>query len=265
VNAELNASDAFVAAWLPGSEGGGVADVLIGDQSGKPRHDFNGKLSFSWPKQASQTGLRAMRTSAKTYDPLFPLGFGLTYADHETLAALDEHNDVGDVGPKYGKFLVAGRAQAPWTFTARGDDAISASSANGALGIDWTGKGSGIATLEGAPVSLLGESNFRMAYAIRYRVEQPPSAQVTLEMRCGADCRSGVLDFTPFLKSAKVGEWQEVHVRLTCFRESGIDISRVTNPLAIKTSGSLRLSLSDIHLVPEPDMKTCPQDLHGEE
>ncbi|WP_370136883.1 glycoside hydrolase family 3 protein, partial [Alteromonas sp.] len=43
VNAELNASDAFVAAWLPGSEGAAVADVLFGEQ------DFKGKLSFSWP------------------------------------------------------------------------------------------------------------------------------------------------------------------------------------------------------------------------
>src|SRR5262249_7188322 len=259
-----NASDAFVAAWLPGSEGGGIADVLIADANGKPRHDFNGKLSFSWPRKTSQTGLRAMNAGGK-YDPLFALGFGLTYADHRMLAALDEHNDVGDVEPKYGKYLVAGRAHAPWTFMARGGDAISSTNANGAVDLNWSGKGSGTATLEGPPTSLLGESNFRMAYAIRYRVEQAPSAQVTLEMLCGDNCRSGVLDFTPILKSAKAGQWQEVHVRLTCFRESGIDISRVTNPLAIKTSGSLRLSLSDIHLVPEPDMKTCPQDLHGEE
>ena len=39
-NPEINQSDAFVAAWLPGTEGAGVADVLIGDQAGKPRNDF---------------------------------------------------------------------------------------------------------------------------------------------------------------------------------------------------------------------------------
>ncbi|HMI36914.1 MAG TPA: TIM-barrel domain-containing protein, partial [Steroidobacteraceae bacterium] len=54
VNAEINAADAFVAAWLPGSEGGGVADLLIGDAAGKPRHDFTGRLSFSWPRNARQ-------------------------------------------------------------------------------------------------------------------------------------------------------------------------------------------------------------------
>ncbi|HEY4038497.1 MAG TPA: glycoside hydrolase family 3 protein, partial [Burkholderiaceae bacterium] len=56
LNPEINASDAFVAAWLPGTEGGGVADVLVGDRSGAPRHDFVGKLSFSWPRTAAQSG-----------------------------------------------------------------------------------------------------------------------------------------------------------------------------------------------------------------
>ena len=55
VNSELNASDAFVAAWLPGTEGGGVADVLLKAADGSVNHDFKGKLSFSWPKTAVQT------------------------------------------------------------------------------------------------------------------------------------------------------------------------------------------------------------------
>ena len=47
VNPELNAADAFVAAFLPGSEGGGVADVLFGNADGSVRHDFRGRLSYS--------------------------------------------------------------------------------------------------------------------------------------------------------------------------------------------------------------------------
>ncbi|HET7705826.1 MAG TPA: glycoside hydrolase family 3 protein, partial [Thermoanaerobaculia bacterium] len=57
VNPHMNASDAFVAAWLPGTEGGGVADVLIGNADGKAQHDFKGKLSFSWPKLPTQSVL----------------------------------------------------------------------------------------------------------------------------------------------------------------------------------------------------------------
>ena len=56
MNRELDAADAFVAAWLPGSEGAGVADVLVGNAAGKPRHDFSGRLSFAWPAQCSAHG-----------------------------------------------------------------------------------------------------------------------------------------------------------------------------------------------------------------
>ncbi|KAK3149342.1 hypothetical protein QOZ80_3AG0216090 [Eleusine coracana subsp. coracana] len=61
--------DAFVAAWLPGSEGQGVADVLFGD------YGFSGKLSRTWFKSADQL---PMNVGDKHYDPLFPFGFGLT-------------------------------------------------------------------------------------------------------------------------------------------------------------------------------------------
>jgi beta-glucosidase len=66
----LGKTDAFLAAWLPGTEGQGVADVLFGDY--KP----TGKLSFSWPRSMSQVPIHVGSTG---YDPLFPYGFGLTY------------------------------------------------------------------------------------------------------------------------------------------------------------------------------------------
>jgi beta-glucosidase len=66
-NAELDASTAFVAAWLPGSEGQGVADVLFGD------HPFTGKLPFSWPRCHEST----VNVGDADYDPLFPYGYGL--------------------------------------------------------------------------------------------------------------------------------------------------------------------------------------------
>jgi len=59
----LGQASALVAAWLPGTEGEGVTDVLFGDY--KP----TGKLSFTWPKAAGQG----------TKDALYPLGFGLKY------------------------------------------------------------------------------------------------------------------------------------------------------------------------------------------
>ena len=79
VNPYLNLSDAFVAAWLPGTEGGGLADVLFGVS------DFRGKLSFSWPKLPSQV---VLNHGDKSYDPLFPVGYGLTYSDRSDLSDL---------------------------------------------------------------------------------------------------------------------------------------------------------------------------------
>jgi len=62
--------NALVAAWLPGTEGAGVADVLFGHRN------FVGKLPTTWPKSAAQ--LPTHRADAG-YDPLFAFGFGLRY------------------------------------------------------------------------------------------------------------------------------------------------------------------------------------------
>ncbi|GFQ02494.1 beta-glucosidase bogh3b [Phtheirospermum japonicum] len=65
----LSQINALVAAWLPGSEGQGVADVLFGD------YGFSGKLSRTWFKTVDQL---PMNVGDKHYDPLFPFGYGLT-------------------------------------------------------------------------------------------------------------------------------------------------------------------------------------------
>src|ERR671932_1528252 len=92
VNPELNASDAFVAAFLPGSEGGGIADVLFRKASGAIANDFRGRLSYSWPKRADQTPLN--RGDAN-YDPLFAYGYGLTYGSEGHLPLLSEDRPAG--------------------------------------------------------------------------------------------------------------------------------------------------------------------------
>jgi beta-glucosidase len=66
----LDKADAIVAAWLPGTEGEGVADVLFGDY--KP----TGKLSVSWPRSMAQLPINQ---GDANYDPLFPYGYGLSY------------------------------------------------------------------------------------------------------------------------------------------------------------------------------------------
>lgn len=75
VSEEIDSSDAFVAAWLPGSEGGGIADVLLRDASGQIAHNFSGKLSFDWPDRVLNASNRDEAVSSSR----FSTGFGLTY------------------------------------------------------------------------------------------------------------------------------------------------------------------------------------------
>jgi len=93
VNKELNASNAFVAAWLPGSEGGGIADVIFKAANGEVDHDFIGKLSFSWPKTTTQL---ILNRGDENYDPLFAYGFGLSYQDTDTLGDNLDTTDNGN-------------------------------------------------------------------------------------------------------------------------------------------------------------------------
>lgn len=70
LNSIASNADAIIAAWLPGSEGGGVADVLFGD------HKPTGKLPHTWPRSMDQIPINH---GDDAYDPLYPYGFGLSY------------------------------------------------------------------------------------------------------------------------------------------------------------------------------------------
>jgi beta-glucosidase len=83
ITSQIADADAFVAAWLPGTEGDGVAEVLFGD------YDFNGKLSYSWPRNMGQIPINA---GDAIYDPLFPYGYGLRAEVSQ--ADFDQDGDV---------------------------------------------------------------------------------------------------------------------------------------------------------------------------
>lgn len=74
---QLSLADGWVAAWLPGTEGAGIADVLFGDDP------FTGKLSFSWPRSNEQLPININNSADKIGcdAPLFPFGYGLKYGE----------------------------------------------------------------------------------------------------------------------------------------------------------------------------------------
>ena len=82
INDSIKSADAFVAAWLPGTEGEGVADVLFGDR------DFTGKLPYTWLRHINQLPFDFDNLPSEGCNaPLFPYGYGLTYAENDPSSA----------------------------------------------------------------------------------------------------------------------------------------------------------------------------------
>ncbi|MET3664583.1 exo 1,3/1,4-beta-D-glucan glucohydrolase [Caulobacter sp. 1776] len=256
-NPEINASDAFVAAWLPGSEGGGVADVLIGDKAGKPRHDFQGKLSFSWPKRADQ---EPINVGDKNYDPLFAYGYGLSYAKPGKVGALSEDPGTASAAVNVDRYFVAGRAPAPWTMNAAGAvsvKTVDAGAQENARQATWSGEGSGALNIMGQPVDLSRQTTGDMAVMIRYRVDASPEKPVSLGIGCGESCGAAV-DVTSALSGAKIGEWRTAKIKLSCFMAKGADMTHVSSPFALSTTGRLTLSFTEIRLASNEGDAFCP-------
>ncbi|MFS2044614.1 glycoside hydrolase family 3 N-terminal domain-containing protein, partial [Stenotrophomonas geniculata] len=201
VNREINAADAFVAAWLPGSEGAGIADVLLRGSDGRVQHDFKGKLSFSWPRTATQY---ANNVGQKDYDPLFAFGFGLTYADNGDLAALPEASGVtgnegatgvyfarGDAGPGMALRLEDAAGQG-LTVTrvpdALPDDRLKITGVDHLAQEDgrrlaWSGKGEAVAALQShTALDLQRESNGDLMLLTTLRVDAAPQGEVWLSV-----------------------------------------------------------------------------------
>lgn len=235
VNPYLNASNAFVAAFLPGTEGGGVADVLFG------AFDFKGKLSFSWPKLPAQV---ILNPGDAGYEPLFPLGFGLTYKDQVTLPQLEV--DTTDVDPPR-VFFTAGKTD-PWQLSADKDVSVW-DEAGGRKVVTWPSGSMRTVALHGKQsISLAADATAGKDLAIHVLLEQHPTRPVMLSIGCGELCQ-GEVDITKQLAALPLTEWHTLRVPLRSFAAAGADLSRVDRPFSIATDGNLVLRFADIEVV----------------
>ncbi|MEM8695464.1 MAG: exo 1,3/1,4-beta-D-glucan glucohydrolase [Pseudomonadota bacterium] len=259
VNRYLNASDAFVAAWLPGSEGGGVADVLFGD------HDFSGRLSFSWPRDATQA---VLNIGDENYDPLFAYGYGLSYAAPGRVGPLSEDSGLATES-RSEPGLIYGRGETPagYRFYLAGSDgaAVTIGGTGAASGdisarridhvsqedswrLSWTGAGTATAAIEApAPLNWARESNGDIALEVTWRVIQAPSRSVSLMMACGDNC-AGQWEIGGLLGVLPTAEWTTTSFPLSCFADRGADVERISTPFALRTAGALELDIARIAL-----------------
>ena len=264
VNPEINASNAFVAAWLPGSEGGGIADVLFRKADGSVAHDFKGKLSFFWPR----TPLQLANKNAAGDPPQFPFGFGLTYGDKGDLAPLaedvpreapsgvDARSFYSDGKPGRGWRWVIQKSEGelkdvgalPWRSESLEVVPDKRNAADDVRTLNWTGNGRASFGLLGkAPIDLQRESNGELSLAIEYRVNAPPAGKVSLALQCGEKCGAAV-PVTSELAKAPVGEWRKLRIFLNCFERAGASMQTITIPFLISSTGSFSLSIASVRL-----------------
>jgi len=244
VNPELNMVDAFVAAFLPGSEGAGVADVLLRDARGQVAHDFQGKLSFSWPKRADGAPLNR---GDEGYDPLFPFDYGLRYADRTVVSALAEDRPPPVPGGADGVFFGRGSLPPGWSWATSGQgltvSSLDRRAQEDARRFRWTGASEAQAFIQtAAPIDLSRETTGELSLLVDYRVDERPSGAVNLAMNTASVPIAGVL------RSAPIGQWRTLAVPLRCFARAGLDAKAVAVPAAIGTAGRLSLSISDVRV-----------------
>ncbi|MCB1627411.1 MAG: glycoside hydrolase family 3 C-terminal domain-containing protein, partial [Xanthomonadales bacterium] len=276
VNREINAAQAFVAAWLPGSEGGGVADVLLRNRDGAVQHDFKGKLSYSWPRRADQSPLNVGQSD---YDPQFAYGFGLSYADDGALAALSEDSGLTDAGSGANQFLVAGAPAVGLQLLLLGADeqavvvsAPQASTADGALSLSsidhekqegarllvWQGKAR-MALLSQQPLDLDRETNGDVLLVVTLRVDAlPADVSVDLQARSGGT-QVVTLPLTATLSALDQGVWTRIGIPLKCLRTAGADTAALDVPFALQASAGVQIALADVRAATDHDqLLACP-------
>jgi beta-glucosidase len=279
INRELNLADALIAAWLPGSEGGGIADVMFRPPAGAPPSDFVGRLGFSWPRTAQPVRFADDGTVSGA---LFARGFGLSLHSQSTLGRLNEDPGVQAHSPRDSLFA-AGHVTAPWsvyvedpTATVRltmltqptPREALSATLGDGNLRATWSGNATAELRIGGRASDFTARVQQGEALLISYRVVEAPTQAVTLGMRCEAPygtkppkdataplidwrlcgARNGVgLDITAALQAAAPGGWQSLIVPLHCM-SANADLKYVNAPLALATSGRLSVELREVRL-----------------
>ncbi len=266
-NPEINASDAFVAAWLPGTEGAGVADVLVAGRDGSAAHDFTGRLSFSWPRDAGQDMLNV---GEPDYAPQFAYGYGLSYATPASVASLAEDPGVSTVRANLDVYFADGRVQTPWSLMLRdqgGDSRVgtvlAGASPRGAVKVrpaDGTAQesamaltftGAAEALIYGPTVDLSRQRNGDMVLSFSVRLDAAPSGPI--ELGFGRQRQ----DIAPMLVDAQPGVWREVKVRLACFDADLSGVSAVEAPFSIQSAGPLEISIAEVGLVSNDGRSGC--------
>jgi beta-glucosidase len=280
VNPELNQSDAFVAAFLPGSEGGALADLIVQKTDGGAAFEFTGKLSFSWPNDA--TG-KELNIGSHDYKPLFPYGYGLKYGDKKPVAALTESSGLNanevfnDV-----RYVMAGKAATPWqihlvdngkTTVVENATQVSTNRAittraadrkqqEDTVIVDFHNKGIvAINHAQGNHINWVRHSNGDMAIELDYQVLSASGSPVRMGVACGKDCGS-YMDITDAVKAQAGKGWRTSQILLRCFNDEkringSFRLDHITSPFVLVSEGAMTVQIARVRLMPNEGLAGC--------
>ncbi len=250
-NTEINNSDSFVAAWLPGSEGGGISDMLFKTD---PSFDFTGRLSFTWPASAV--------VSKNNNQALFEIGYGLSYTSTDQIDFLSENSGLENSEiASTGEYFNKGDVVAPWDIwliSGKLEKQIASfpSSVGGliisktdhmaqedALRINWTKSDGDYFRISSVkPNDLTRQSNGAMKLA--FNAKSFTGSDSTLQI---GQCDDS-FNCNKTLEIKISVEWKEYLIPLSNFEELGIDMSKIISSILIKAEAGVDIGLSNVRL-----------------
>ncbi|WP_198677927.1 glycoside hydrolase family 3 protein [Aliidiomarina shirensis] len=256
VNPELNASDAFMAIWLPGSEGQGVADVVLRDAEGNVQYDATGRLPFSWP------------ATPNAEETLLQLGMGMSYGDNNLLD--DElPEDIGLEAETEALVVFERAVQQPWLLElSSSDERQIVESSVQALGaiqtetfddqvqedarrVNFSGEEqAGFSLVTPFPRDLRAYDTDVSALSITLRTEQTVPDSVMLNLYCSENCNVST-NIASELTELPENEWQTLNFNLRCLQDAGFNLAQVGSAFGLSTASSWQVSFNDIRFVPE--------------
>ena len=260
-NEFINLSDAFVVAWLPGTESRGMTDVLVANEDGSVNYDFQGKLPFSWPSDPNQSTIAF-------YDPAsdaeFDYGYGLTYKSPKALASLDESfeksDDFGDLieifsgkfnNPFEGFIQENNSPQIKLSSTNNTTqnevvqtDFIDVDKQDDTLRVIFNADGN-LNSFHILTTEVVGLEDFQSGFLnFNARVVESSGA-IFLAATCGFGCM-GSIDVTSLL--VKSQSFDGYSVPLKCLTDKGLDLSKTISPMILFGPADLTIDFKNISI-----------------
>ena len=287
VNEELNLSDAFVQLWLPGSAIEGMTDVIFTNAENQIIYDFKGKLSYSWPKTASQF---VLNFGDKNYNPLFEYKYGLSYKDNIFIDSIDIEDALpkpseitlfmGSAYPSYREVisyfdnskneqtyegissdifehLKSGITISKFDYKKQ-DDAKKIDFGNQKSYKSWE-----IASGANEDLSYMNQGSIELII----RPHQIASEELKFSIGCsktseeiktsGSDICYKSFDLSNILKDNKDNEWQVIDLPLICLDDVNFNISSITSRANLGTEGDWIVDIHSVKYINNKGYNAC--------